>query len=154
MNKLDELKGQISAKAQAVCDELGLEVVELHLNPYNEMVNIQLIIDRPTGGIEIEECSRVNRRVDDFLYAQLQLGNNYTLEVSSPGLDRPLKSFRDFRRVIGRELQIFLRERYQGKMELTGVLNGVRDSEIILETKDGEMLVPLDKVEKGKQIIN
>jgi ribosome maturation factor RimP len=154
MGKLDELKEQIATKAQAICDEMGLEVVDLHLNPYNETVNIQLIADRPTGGIEIGECSRLNRRLDDFLFTQLQLGTNYTLEVSSPGLDRPLKTFCDFRRVIGKELQVYLRERIQGKMEFFGILKAVRDGEIILEIKDGEMLLPLDKIERGKQVIN
>jgi ribosome maturation factor RimP len=154
MGRLDDLKEEVSKRAQLLCDELGLEVVELHLNPYNEAVNIQLIADRPNGGIEIEECSRLNRRLDDILFKELMLGATYTLEVSSPGLDRPLKDFRDFRRVIGREMHIFLHERFQGKMELIGAVKGVRDGEIILKTRDGELIVPLDKIDKGKQVIN
>jgi len=154
MSKLDELKEEILKRAQALCDAMGLELVELHLNPYNETVNIQLIADHPVGGIEMEECSKLNRRLDDILFNELNLGATYTLEVSSPGLDRPIRDFRDFRRVIGRELHIFLRERFQGKTELTGIVKGVRDVEIILETGDGEIIVPLDKIDKGKQIIN
>jgi ribosome maturation factor RimP len=153
MGKLDDLKAKILERAQAICDGMGLEVIELNINPYNETLNIQLFADRPTGGIEMEECTKLNHRLDNVLFEEMKLGNDYTLEVSSPGLDRPVRGFREFRRVIGRDMHIFLRERFQGKMELSGIVKGVRETEIILETRDGEMLVPIDTIEKGKQII-
>ncbi len=153
MGQLDDLKGSILVRAQALCEEMSLELVELNLNPYNEILNVQVFADRPTGGIGIEECSQLNRRLDDILYNELKLGEKYTLEVSSPGLDRPAKGFQGFRRVIGRDMQIFLRERFEGKMELRGIVKGVREADIILETKNGELTVPMDKIDKGKQVI-
>jgi ribosome maturation factor RimP len=83
----------------------------------------------------------------------MKLGNHYTLEVSSPGLDRPLRTFCDFRRVIGREVHLFLRERVQEKMEIEGELKAVREADIIIETKKGECIVPIALIEKGKQVI-
>ena len=83
------------------------------------------------------------------------LGDNYTLEVSSPGLDRPLKGYRDLRRVLGREVQVFVKERVNGKCELSGLLQAVRETDIIVVTrKNGEVVVAMDNIEKAKQIIN
>ncbi|MBF0123120.1 MAG: ribosome maturation factor [Candidatus Omnitrophica bacterium] len=154
MGRIEELKVDVLKYAQPICDALGLDIVELGIHPYNETLNVQLFVDRPLGGIEIDECTKVNHRLDVVLYEELKLGNNYTLEVSSPGLDRPLKTFPDFRRVIGRDIHLFLRERVQEKMELEGELKGVREAEVIIETKKGECIIPIALIERGKQVIS
>ncbi|MBF0569481.1 MAG: ribosome maturation factor RimP [Candidatus Omnitrophica bacterium] len=153
MGKLDALREEILKRAQVICDTMGLELVDLLVHSYNETLHVQLLADRLTGGIEIDECTKLNHQLDAVLFEELKLGNNYTLEVSSPGLDRPLKSFKDFRRVMGRDVYIFLRERMNGKIELEGLIKGVRDEDIILETKKGEIVIPIALIDKGKQII-
>ena len=153
MGRIDDLKADVLKHAQLICDGLGLDIVELGIHPYNDTLNIQLFVDRPLGGIEIGECTKVNHRLDVVLFDELKLGNDYTLEVSSPGLDRPLKTFRDFRRVIGRDVHLFLRERVEEKMELEGELKGVREMDVIIETKKGECIIPIALIERGKQVI-
>ncbi len=154
MGRIDDLKADVLKHSQPICDALGLDLVELNVHPYNETLNIQLFVDRPLGGIGMDECTKVNHRLDVVLYDELKLGNNYTLEVSSPGLDRPLKTFCDFRRVIGRDVHLFLRERVQGKMEIEGELKGAREADIIIETKKGECIIPIALIERGKQVIS
>lgn len=153
MGKIEALREEILKRVQPICDDLALDLVELNVHPFGDTMAVQLFVDRPLGGIEIDECTKVNHRLDRILFEDLKLGEHYTLEVSSPGLDRPLRTFRDFRRVVGREVHLFLRERVQEKMELEGVLKGVRDVEIILETKKGECIIPIALIEKGKQVI-
>ena len=154
MGRFDVLIVDIQNLAQPVCDELGIEIVEVNVKPHNDTLHIQVFADKLEGGIGMEECAQLNRRLAAKLDNDLRLGDNYTLEVASPGLDRPLTQYRDFRRVLGREVQVFLKERINGKCELSGELQAAREADIIVATKKGEVIVPMDKIEKAKQIIN
>ena len=154
MGRFDALIVDIQVQAQPVCDALGIEIVHVNVNPHNDTLHIQVFADKLEGGIGMEECAELNRRLAAKLDNDLRLGDNYTLEVSSPGLDRPLTQHRDFRRVLGREVQVFLKERINGKCELSGTLQAVREADIIVATKKGEVTVPMDKIDKAKQIIN
>ena len=154
MGRFDALITDIQRLAQPVCDEIGIEIVQVNVNPHNDTLHIQVFADRPEGGIGMEACATLNRRLAAKLDNETALGDNYTLEVSSPGLDRPLTGYRDLRRVLGREVQVFLKERINGKCELSGVLQAVREEDIIVATRKGEVTVPMDNIEKAKQIIN
>ena len=81
------------------------------------------------------------------------LRQSYTLGVSSPGLDRPLVTFSDFRRVIGRQVRLFLREPVAEKIEHCGTIESVAGEQIILKTDTNTIGIPLDKVNKAKQVI-
>jgi len=153
MARFDELKEEIYKRAMPICHEIGIEIVEMNLYACNDILAIQIFADRPTGGVGVEECSALNQRLDKILYEDLKLGDNYTLEVSSPGLDRWLVGYRDFRRVIGREIHLFLTEPVRGKREIWGELTAARESDLLLKIRNEEWLVPMEKIEKGKQII-
>jgi len=154
MGRFDTLIADIQRLAQPACDEIGIEIVAVNVNPHNDTLHIQVFADKPEGGIGMEECARLNRGLAAKLDNEANLGDNYTLEVSSPGLDRPLIGYRDLRRVLGRDVQVFLKERINGKCELSGSLQAVREADIIVGTRKGEVTVPMDKIEKAKQIIN
>jgi ribosome maturation factor RimP len=153
MARFDELREEIYKRAVPICTELGIEIVEVNIHAVNDMLVIQVFADKPAGGIGLEECTALNQRLDKILYDEMKLGDHYTLEVSSPGLDRPLLGYRDFRRVIGRNVHLFLKEPVRGKREIIGELTGLREGELILQVKTEEWLVPTEKVEKGKQIV-
>ncbi|MBF0619654.1 MAG: hypothetical protein HQL19_05750 [Candidatus Omnitrophica bacterium] len=153
MGRLEELKSDILKFAQPIAAALHIEIVECLVCVYNDTINVQVFADRPEGGIGIDECSEFNRQLDDKLFLDMNLGNTYTLEVSSPGLDRHLVSYADFRRVLGREVHVFLREQVNGRREMIGMLKAVREAEIILEAKRNDWVIPMDKIEKGKQVI-
>ena len=154
MGRFEALIVDVQRLAQPICDELGIEIVHVNVNPHNDTVHIQVFADKPEGGIGMEACAPLNRCLVAKLDNEANLGDNYTLEVSSPGLDRPLTGYRDLRRVLGREVQVFLKERINGKCELSGSLQAVREADIIVVTRKGEVVVPMDKIEKAKQIIN
>jgi ribosome maturation factor RimP len=75
------------------------------------------------------------------------------LEFSSPGLDRPLRTLKDFRRVIGRPVEIYLNEKYEGKQQYDGVLKGIEEEDLVVDLGEEELLIPIAKVIKGLQII-
>lgn len=153
MGRFDELKEEIYKRAASICVEIGIEIVEMNIRAYNDAITIQILADRPTGGVGLDECSALNHRLDTICYNEFKLGDSYTLEVSSPGLDRPLLGYRDFRRVVGREIHLFLKEPVHGKREIWGELIGVRESELMFKIGNEEWLVPMEKIEKGKQVI-
>jgi ribosome maturation factor RimP len=154
MVKFDALIMEIQTLALPICDEIGIEIVAVNVNLHNETFYLQVFVDRPEGGIEMEACAQLNRRLAAKLDIESSLGDNYTLEVSSPGLDRALVGYRDLRRVLGREVQVFLKEHVNGKREWSGLLQTVSEADIIVGTKKGELTLPMDKIEKTKQIIN
>ena len=155
MGKFDAMIMEVQTLAQPICDEIGVEVVQINVNPHNDLLHIQVFADKPEGGIGMEECAQLNRCLAAKLDNEMNLGDNYTLEVSSPGLDRDLVGYRDLRRVLGRDVQVFVKERVNGKCELSGLLQAVREADIIVVTKKyGDVVVAMDNIEKAKQIIN
>ncbi|MFH0754141.1 MAG: hypothetical protein V2A70_06210 [Candidatus Omnitrophota bacterium] len=154
MARFEELVRDVMSLAQPICDTIGIELVHVNVSSYNQVVNIQIFADKPDGGIGMEECARLNRELAARIDADLFVGDNYTLEVSSPGLDRALVGYRDLRRVLGRDVQVFLKEQFNGKREFSGVLEAVREAEIIVQTRKGEIVLPMGIIEKAKQIIN
>ncbi len=153
MQKVDVLITDIERLAQPVCDEIGIEIVEIKVHPHNDVMHIQVFADMAEGGIGMEACAQLNRRLAAKLDSEMLCGDNYSLEVSSPGLDRVLSGYRDLRRVLGREVQVFLRQPVNGKHELSGILLAVREAEVILGTRKEEILIVMDNIEKAKQII-
>ncbi|MBF0331079.1 MAG: hypothetical protein HQL17_04020 [Candidatus Omnitrophica bacterium] len=154
MGSFDALAADIRNLAQSICDEIGIEIVHVNVNVHNNVMNLQVFADKPEGGIGMEECTRLNHALVVKIDSELNLGDNYTLEVSSPGLDRALIGYRDLRRVLGRDVQVFLKEPVNGKREYSGLLQAVSEAAIIVQARKGEVVLPMDKIEKAKQIIN
>jgi len=126
--------------AAAVTGPLGIEVFNVTVKPYRGTANIELLVDLPGGGISLDQCARINHDIRQMLEDNGLYGGDYTLSVSSPGLDWPLKSPRDFRRVIGRTLEIVCRisEESEDTLRVIGTLIGVNEQGICLNTAEGE----------------
>jgi ribosome maturation factor RimP len=153
MKRLEELRADISERASAIALEIGVEIVEVKVHAHHHDMSVQVIADRPNGGIAIEECGLLNQKLDKVLFEDLQLGRRYTLEVSSPGLDRPLVTYRDFCRSAGRDLHVYFREPVRGRREIDARLKAVGDRELIFQVEGEEWAVPVERIEKAKQII-
>ncbi len=102
-------------------------LVEVKLLPHNK---IQVFADADTG-IKIEKCVRISRALEQVLDTEKWLGEDYTLEVSSPGMDAPLKVLRQFNRRIGREVEVL---KHDG-VKTEGILTGVDENQLTLETQ-------------------
>jgi ribosome maturation factor RimP len=89
--------------------------------------------ERPTGGIEVDDCARISTAVSATLDVEDPLEEAYTLEVSSPGIDRPLTRLKDFETWEGYEAKIETSEMIDGRRRFKGVLQGVEDGEILIE---------------------
>jgi len=115
---------------------------------------LEVLADRAEGGIRLDECTALNRELSAFLDSNNAVDFRYTMDVSSPGLDRPLKTAADFRRTVGRPLRIFLNEPWEGRIEMEGSVESVTDQEIHIKTNQRSIVIPLDKVNRAKQVIS
>ena len=114
---------------------------------------LEVLADRAEGGITLDECTALNRQISDILETSGLLDFRYTLDVSSPGLDRPLMVAADFRRALGCEIRIFLREALEGRIEYCGILESVADEGIYVKTNQKSVMIPIEKVNKAKRVI-
>jgi len=130
-----------------------LELVEITYDGRRKPV-LTMLIDRPEGGVTVEECALANRMVSEALDAAHLLNSGYILEVSSPGVDRPLQEKSDFLRAMNKKVRCFLKEPLAGKGELAGVIKEVSDDGITLSSNEGSLRISYANINKAKQIID
>lgn len=111
---------------------LGFELVRLRLMSGKRMV-LQIMAERPDGGIEVEDCARISRQISAVLDVEDPISGEYVLEVSSPGIDRPLTRLRDFETWAGCEARLETVELIDGRRRFKGILQGVEDGEVLIE---------------------
>lgn len=143
----------IHALASEVADDCGYEIVDINLSGSGKRVILRITLDKE-GGITLDDCEVFSRRLEGLLDAEDPLKGPYTLEVSSPGLDRPLKRINDFKKSIGKLVRIITKERINNQTFFVGRLEDVRDSSIILSTtKKGvvpeEVAIPYNLITKA-----
>lgn len=133
-------------------EEKGLELVELKFlrAPLGQM--LQLLVDRPGTGISLGECANLNKEIGFILEEQGIINDRYILEVSSPGLDRPLKTKNDFLRSLGKPARFFLLENVNNKIEFTGVIKKVEGDLAYVEVEGLDWQVPISKIRMAKLV--
>ena len=134
--------------------EEGLLLIDLAYRYEGRNLFLKIIIDRPEGGISIGECAHVNGQIEKILDEKDILQQRYILEVSSPGLDRPLSSREDFLRCINRRARFFLKEEILGRLELEGLIQAAGEDAVYIDVNGECVEVPLDKINKVKQVID
>lgn len=134
-------------------EEEGAVLVDLSISRSKSGVFLKLLVDRKEGGITISECLRLNKRIGEILDTHEMIKEGYFLEVSSPGLDRPLMTREDFARCINRLVMIFLNEPLNGKIQIDGRIVKVEEAQIGVEAKGELIVIPLSIINKAKQVI-
>lgn len=114
-----------------VVEDLGFELVRVRLMG-GKTHTLQIMADRPDGGIEVDDCAAISTAVSAILDVEDPLDEAYTLEVSSPGIDRPLTRFKDFEAWDGYEAKIETTEMIDGRRRFRGTLAGTEGEEVLL----------------------
>ena len=148
--------GVIAAVSDAVApviEELNLELVEVQFRPEAGGWVLRVIIDSESG-ITLDDCSAVSRAVSDLLDVEDVVDHAYRLEVSSPGLDRPLHNVRDFQRCKGRKAKVTTRKA-MGSLGsvLVGVIDAADDNTVTLVVDGEKVDIPLALVAKAKLVV-
>jgi len=145
---------QVGAILQPILDSMQLELVDIEFVRIGRDPALRLFIDK-VGGVTLEDCAGVSRELSAILDVEEVLSDNYTLEVSSPGLDRPLKKMQDYQRYAGRLVKIRTYEPIQDdagnkRKTFLGTLEGLVDGSVRITLKEGQTAsIPLDLVAKA-----
>ena len=141
---------KIEEIAQRVAQPEGLEVVEVEVKGGGNQRFVRISIDKPAG-VTHGDCELVSQQVGTILDVEdVVPGGRYTLEVSSPGVERKLLKPGDYERFQGKKARITLREPRDGRRNWEGTLAGLEDGSIALETQPGTTIrFPLDQIQKA-----
>lgn len=138
---------EIRALLQSVADGMGVELVDVEFKRGHNP-SLTAYIDTEDG-VDLDTCEKYHRAIDEALDAlDPTFGEPYTLNVSSPGLDRPLKTQRDFDRCLGEKVEVRLFAPLRGKKYLEGVLAGFDGNNVRLEAEKGEISLELSRIAK------
>ena len=132
MTKASELQSLIEPVAQA----LGYSLVRVRLTASNRPV-LQVMAERADGFMEVEDCARLSRAISALFDEVDPIESEYSLEVSSPGIDRPLTRRRDFEAYAGHDVRIELRAPLDGRKRIKGTLKGLQGEDVLIETVAG-----------------
>jgi ribosome maturation factor RimP len=146
----DELLTSITALSEQAAAGTGIEIAEVELRGGGNARLLRVYIDKPAG-VTHRDCEIISERLGALLDERDTMpGGGYTLEVSSPGLERPLRKLRDFERVVGHNIKVSLKEALEGQKRLEGKLAEVAGDTIAIEVPNGDRLrVRLDQVQKA-----
>lgn len=140
----------VTALAQPIAASFGCELDRVEYKQGPRRGVLQVFIDKP-GGVTIDDCTRVSRQLSAELDVNDFIASAFDLEVSSPGLDRPLSGEADFRRFAGRPASVTCRKAIPGQgSKVKGILRGVEGGDVLIEVKGGIERIPLDVVAKAR----
>ncbi|SMF74518.1 ribosome maturation factor RimP [Tistlia consotensis] len=135
--------------------DLGFEIVRVQLGGGQRRPTLQVMIERPDGSLAIEDCVAVSHAVSALLEVEDPIDGAYELEVSSPGIDRPLTRAKDFLRWAGYEAKVELKLPIEGRRRIKGRLIGLEGTDVILAEAAGQPQVrlPLSAIGKAKLVL-
>lgn len=130
---------------------LGLELWGLEFHSAGRQSTLRIFIDGPDG-VTVDDCARVSHQVSGILDVEDPIQEQYMLEVSSPGMERPLFTLEHFKAYAGHQVQLRLRVPFEGRRKFKGLLNGVEGDEVLLVVDDEEYLLPVDYIDRANVI--
>ncbi len=139
-----------------VAEVAGYGIVRLRLMGGAEQRKLQIMAERPDGEMVVEDCARLSRAVSEVLDAADPVSGEYLLEVSSPGIDRPLTRLDDFGAHEGYEVKLELDRLAEGRKRFRGVLAGVEDGQVAIDLEDEAetTLIPFAWIVEAKLVLN
>lgn len=156
---IEDLAKNIAGELTPALENNGFELVELKLARFGRSSRLQIFIEKATGGgITLDDCASVSRQADLIIEEKEYFKDKFTLEVSSPGIERSLHTAKDFARKIGRTVKVEFPEddREDGlkpRSALRGILEEVSDTTITVKTKKETLVVALKDIAVGREYI-
>ncbi len=146
-----DIAARVEELAGGVVRAQGLELVHVEFLPKGKTAILRLYIDKP-GGVNVDDCQRASRHLSLLLEVEDFIDQQYILEVSSPGIERPLFKAGDYRRFSGREIRLLACEKVEGRRKFTGLLKGISEGVVTLECQGSSYRIPLEKVKKANLV--
>lgn len=151
MTNMTFITKQVSELIEPILSEMRFELIDVeYLSDRGRWV-LRIYIDKD-GGVTLDDCAMVSRELGDLIDIKNFIEHQYVLEVSSPGLDRPLKKEADFIRVIGKKVKVKTRLPLDGRRSFTGRLKDYRSQELIIESEGGLITLAWSDIEKANLV--
>ena len=149
------LEHKIADFVTPVVSDMGLELICVKIISEDGAQNVQIMAENPeTGRLGIDDCAKLSRAISAVMDVEDPISGNYRLEISSPGIDRPLTRLKDFVSYKGFEAKIEMTmPNENGQKRFRGRLDGVKDEDIILKTDEGEEVIAFDSLAKAKLVL-
>ena len=144
----ESLLKEIERLIEPVLAEMGIDLVDMEYRSGQGRRVLRIYADRPTG-INLDDCAMVSREIGSLLDVKDLLQQHYVLEVSSPGLNRPLKREKDFLRAIGQKVKVKTAVPLKGRRNFSGVLQSFENGTLQLKLDDTVILIPEESVNKA-----
>ncbi|WP_151671846.1 ribosome maturation factor RimP [Nitrincola schmidtii] len=142
---------QLEELIKPAVDSLGLELWGIEFQSAGKRSTLRIYIDGPEG-VTVDDCARVSHQVSGILDVEDPITEQYLLEVSSPGMDRPLYHLAQYQAYVGHVLEVKLRVPFEGRRRFKGILNGLEGDEILLVVDDNEYLLPIDYIDRARLV--
>ena len=143
-SKLEQLQDLLAP----VVESLGYECWGVEFLSQGRHSLLRVYIDH-ANGVLVEDCEKVSRQISGVLDVEDPIASEYTLEVSSPGMDRPLFTLEQFAKHVGEQVKIKLRSPFEGRRNFQGLLRGVEEQDVVVLVDDHEFLLPIDLIDKA-----
>ena len=140
---------QITDLLRATVDALGFDLWGVEYLSQGRHSILRVYIDAENG-ITVEDCARVSEQVGSVLDVEDPITGEYTLEVSSPGMDRLLFRLDQYAGYIGEKVELRLRSAFEGRRKFKGILKGIEGDDVVIQVDDHEYLLPHSAVEKAR----
>lgn len=142
---------QLQALLAPTVVALGYEFWGVEFFTHGSQVMLRVFIDK-ADGINVDDCALVSRQLSAVLDVEDPIASEYTLEVSSPGMDRPLFTLEQFGRYVGEQVRIRLRMPFDGRRNFSGRLVGVEEEDVVVAVDDHEYLLPVEMIDKANVV--
>ncbi len=143
---------RIAEIVQPVIESMGFELVRVRLMTGKESI-LQIMAQKPDGSIEVDDCGEISTALSAVLDVEDPIADVYTLEVSSPGIDRPLTRLKDFDQWVGQEAKIETTELIDGRRRFKGELRGIEGDEVLIEIEEGTIGLRFDWLSDAKLVL-
>ena len=142
MEKIKEIVNKI-------IEDAGLELVAFNMNQNKQRSSVKILVDTPQGNVSLDQISKITSQINNSEDFYTELPEDFRLEVSSPGLDHPLKNYKDFRRQLERNVKVKFKDE-ETFQTISGKLVKVDERKITLTGKFGEKAISLETIDQGK----
>jgi len=148
--KLEELAGKIRELIEPAIDSMGVELDDMELGRMKGKILLRVYIEKQ-GGVSIDDCEKVSREIATVLDVEDPIPGAYVLEVSSPGLDRPLRKPRDFIRFSGKKVRVVTNEPVDKQTFFVGKIENATDEDVMLVLqKDKKITISYNNISKAR----
>lgn len=148
----EDVIGRAWAELGPHLSESGYELVEVEFGQHGGRGVLRVYVDRRPGGVTIDDCVAVSQLLGPILDATDLVGGSYTLEVSSPGFERPVRKAEDFARFAGETIAVKTRMAVDGRRKFKGILKGIAEGDVAVECDGTVHVIALTNVQKANLV--